>query len=67
MNITSSHLINSEELSIKYYGYYFAFKDFQEKGDKEEAKKQIEEMKKLENFIPKVIVKSCMVSEEDYM
>lgn len=33
-----SHLINSDDLNIKYYGHYFAFKYFKERENKEEVK-----------------------------
>lgn len=60
-------LINSNDLAIKYYGYYYAFKYFSREGKDEEARCQILKMRELEKSVPKVIIKDCMVNENEHI
>ena len=62
-----SALIDSKDKTIRYYGYYFAFEYFKKQQDSEKAKEQILKMKELEDSVPIMVVKDCMVSVNEYI
>lgn len=55
------HLMQSEDHSIKYYGYYYSYRYFSEKGDLLKAEEAIRIMDGLKNSVSKLIVEDCKV------
>lgn len=55
------NLMQSEDNSIKYYGYYYSYRYFSENSDHAKADEAIRLMDGLKNNVSKVIVEYCKI------
>lgn len=55
-------LIQSDDCSIKFYGYYYRYRYFKENGNDEKMDESIEQMKKLKTKVSKAIIEDCKMS-----
>lgn len=54
-------LINSKDNELKYYGYYYSYKNAKKNNNLEEIKVQLSNMKKIQNKVPKIIIDDCKI------
>lgn len=55
-------LIQSDDNSVKYYGYYYSYRYFKENGNDEKMNESIEQMNKLKTKVSKIIIEDCKIS-----
>lgn len=52
-------LLKSADCEFNYYGYYYTYRNAMREGQNEEAQKQLENMRNIQNKVSKTIVQDC--------